>query len=277
MLIAFPLFAHAAERPIFAPSLPIDLQPTLAQLPRTAGQLTAAAPNAKKPAATRIEIPLRLERLALGEIAAYISPSEDLLAFDGLAFLKLLGRYVVGDRLDALRGRIGAGGRLTIDDIKAVGLAVTYDTAKVEAVLGIPLEMRTTQSLSLSRPDESDQKDLLPPSDVSGYVNFLGGHDFVPDRQGATPIIVDFDGAVNLFGNVIEGVGTYRDIGVARWARGDTRLVRDDPATRTRFSAGDISYAQSGFQSSRRAGGSPLPGTSACSPTVRARRSVRPT
>lgn len=255
LLIAFPLLAHSAERPVFAPSLPIDLQPTLAQMPRVGGPLMAAAPGTKKPAATRIEIPLRIERLSLGEVAAYISPSEDLLAFDGSAFLKALGRHVIAGGLEALRGRIGAGGRLTVDDLRAVGLAVTYDASKVEAAIDIPLEMRTTQSLSLSHPDERDQKDLLPPSDVSGYVNFLGGHDFVPDRQGATPIIVDFDGALNLFGNVIEGVGTYRDIGVARWARGDTRLVRDDPETRTRVSVGDISYSQSGFQSSRRAGG----------------------
>lgn len=233
----------------------LPLQSGIAEAPKVVGAPPAKAEAKKPPAATRLEIPLRIEKLPLGEVAAFISSRDELLAFDGPALLKLLERFLVPEKLQSLRAKIVSGGRIAADDIRSEGIAVDYDIGRIEASLRVPLDMRTTQSLSLANPYGVDRKDILPPADVSGYVNVLSGHDFVPDRDGPTPIVTDLDGALNLYGNVLEGVGTYRDIGAARWARGDTRIVRDDPESRTRLSVGDISYGVGGFQSFRRAGG----------------------
>ena len=206
-------------------------------------------------AETRLDIPIRLDRLPLGEAPAYLSKQDELVAFDGPSLLKLLARYLQPAKLAALGARIGSAARLAVADVRAEGIAVAYDVAGVAASIGIPLAMRTTQSLSLANPYGANGHDLLAPADVSGYVNFLVGHAVVPEREGPQPVIVDFDGAINVFGNVLEGVATYRDIGVVRWSRGDLRLVHDDPDSRTRYSAGDLTYATDGFQSNRRAAG----------------------
>ncbi len=233
----------------------LPLQPGIAAAPKT-DEPTPSKPEAKKPPpATRLEIPVKIEQLPLGEAVAFISVRDELLAFDGPALLKLLERFLVPEKLQALRARIGSGGRLTADDIRSEGIAVAYDIGRIEATLRVPLDMRTTQSLSLANPYGAERRELLAPADVSGYVNLLSGHDFVPNRDGSTPIVTDLDAALNLYGNVIESVGTYRDIGAAPWTRGDTRIVRDDPESRTRLSIGDVNYGIGGFQSYRRAGG----------------------
>ena len=258
--VATPVAAKAA--------IPASPSPRVAPaLSSTGGAAQAARGTAETPsartqlaragrggAATRLDIPLRLDGLRIGDIAAYLSPQEELVAFDGLALLKILERFLLPAKVGALRARIASNGRLAVADIEAEGLDIAYDVAGVAASVSIPLDMRTTQSLSLANPYGAG-RELLAAASVSGYLNLLAGRDFVPERQGAQPVVLDFDGAVNVLGTVVEGLATYRDVGAVRWSRGDTRLVRDDPETRTRYSAGDLSYGTDGFQSRQRAAG----------------------
>lgn len=218
---------------------------------------TPAAP--KSPAARRTEIrldiPLLVDSLPIGEVPAAMSAQGALLSFDGAAFLKLVNRFFLPEKLAVIRQRIGPNGRLAIADIRAAGVTVDYDVSRVEVKLGIPISMRSTQSLSLVQSYGPAVGELTGPADVSGYVNFLAGKQYVSAGQPNQPLVLDLDGALSVLGNTLESVMTYRDSGGIPWQRGDVRFVRDDVDTRTRYSLGDVSYGLDGFQGFQRTGG----------------------
>lgn len=205
---------------------------------------------------TQVDIPLLLDRLTLGDIPAYVSTNDELIAVDGAAFLKLIARHLLPEKTAALRQRIRSTGQLTIIDMRAEGLTPEYDVSRVELRLGIPLEMRTTQSLSLVQGYGAEPGELLGAADVSGYINFLSGKEFVSPSQGTRPpFVTDFDGAFSVRGYTLEGVATYRDNAASTWQRGNVRFLHDEPDTRTRYSMGDLTYNLDGFQSFQSSGG----------------------
>lgn len=238
--------AHGADDP-----LPRPLDPSFGLAPH------GPVPPEQIPTTVRLNIPLFLGETPLGEVPAVVSSRDQLLFFDGEELLGLIQEHLLPGPLAAIRRQIDAGGRLTVNDLRAIGLRVRYDVAKVEAAIEIPLTMQAVRNLSLSRGFETEARAPKGPADVSAYLNLLGAQDFVSggDGEGDEPTIVDFDGAANVRGVVVEGLATWRDDGESRWQRGDTRLVHDDTGERTRYSAGDVRYGLSGFQSSRRVGG----------------------
>jgi outer membrane usher protein len=220
------------------------------------GQTAPPAAPAQRGPSTDIvlDVPLRFGRQPLGDIAAVISRREELIAVDGAAFVRALADYVVADLLAGLKRRIVANGRLPVDTIRRTGLRVTYDTALIAIAVEAPMELQTIRALSLNRGYQADLKEVTGPARTSAYVNFLAGQDFTSD-QGKQPLTLDLDGAANVLGNVVEGIGTYKSRGSVRWARDDVRFVRDDADSRIRYSAGDVSYNLDGFQSFQRTGG----------------------
>jgi len=218
---------------------------------------TKVAPPARKPgpASVVLDIPLYLGQVSVGDVPATITRQEELQSFDAQAFLRLIGEYLQPGILADLRRRVDPSGQLAIGNIRDAGIDVTYDRGRIEARLTIPLEMQTTRLVSLTRGYVTDLSALTGPADVSGYVNFLAARDYVSPSQGKQPIILDLDGATNLFGNVVEGLATYRDEGSPRWQRGDVRFVHDDAEARTRYSFGDLRYGLDGFQTTQRVGG----------------------
>lgn len=236
--------ANGADDP-----LPRELAPSFGLAPRD-----PVSPE-QIPTTVRLSIPLYLGATPLGEVPAVVSSSDQLLFFDGEELIGLIRGHLLAGPLAAIRRQIDAGGRLTVNDLRALGLRIRYDVAKVEASIEIPLTMQTVRSLSLSRGFESEVKAPKGPANISAYLNLLGAQDIVSGGDGDEPTIVDFDGAANVLGVVVEGLATWRDDAESRWQRGDTRLVHDDAEERTRYSAGDVRYGLSGFQSSRRVGG----------------------
>ncbi|MEQ8817559.1 MAG: fimbria/pilus outer membrane usher protein [Thalassobaculum sp.] len=236
--------AQGADRPSTPP-----LDPTIFLAP------PAPVPKQIVPETVQLEIPLRLGPDEPSEIGAVVSSSDQLLSFDGAAFVALVETHMLPGPLEAVRRQIDAAGRLAVNDLRALGLNVAYDVAQVEARVEIPTTMQKVRTLSLTRGFLSEGAAPRGPAEVSGYVNLLAARDFVSGGDADEPTVVDFDGAADILGVVVESVVTYRDDGQSRWERGDTRLVHDDPEARTRYSAGDLSYGVNGFQSFRRAGG----------------------
>lgn len=214
-----------------------------------------AIPTAKAANVIQIDIPLLIDRLNLGSVPAFISSLGDLQAVNGTAFIKLVDRFFLPEKLAAIQRHIGPGNKLTLADIRAEGVTFTYDTSRVEASISIPLVMRSTQSLSLTQAYGPASGEITGPAAVSGYVNFLVGKTYLSEGLGRRPTVVDFDTATNILGNTFEGIITHYDSGAIRWQRSDFRLVHDEPDSRTRYSFGDLSYGLDGFQSFQRAGG----------------------
>ncbi len=232
--------------------------------PREPSSETPAQPSIPPPSAVpgkpprrtviRLDIPLLIDSLPIGEVSSTMSLQGELLSFDGAGFIKLVSRFFLPEKLAALRQRVGANGQLAIADIRAAGIKVDHDLSRVEARLGIPMDMRSTQSLSLVQTYGPAIGEVTGPADVSAYVNFLAGKTYVSAGQTTQPLTVDIDSALSVFGNTLEGLMTYRD-DRDPFQRGPVRFVHDDVDTRTRYSAGDVSYNVDGFQSFEHTGG----------------------
>lgn len=220
--------------------------PARADGPRVARQ--RAAP-------IQLDIPLLFGQVQIGEIPATIADPDDLRSFDAAVFLRLVSGYLQPQVLAELRRQVLPSGQLAASSIRSTGIRLIFDLERVEARLDVPLDMQTMRMLSLTQGYVTDASQLTGPADVSGYINFLAARDYVTPRQEDQPLILDLDAAGNLFGNVIEGVGTYRDEGTTHWQRGDVRFVHDDAEARTRYSFGDMRYGLDGFQTTQRAGG----------------------
>lgn len=209
----------------------------------------------QRTAAIQLDIPLLFGQVQIGEIPAMIADPDELQSLDAAVFLRLVSGYLQPHVLAELRRQVLPSGQLAASSIRSTGIRLIFDLARVEARLEVPLEMQTMRMLSLTQGYVTDVSQLTGPADVSGYINFLAARDYVSPRQEDQPLILDLDAVGNLFGNVIEGVGTYRDEGATRWQRGDVRLVHDDAEARTRYSFGDLRYGLDGFQTTQRAGG----------------------
>jgi outer membrane usher protein len=223
---------------------------------------TAATPipsvTGRKRPTTVIDIPIVLDGRSLGDVSAVLTSSGELLALDGEPLARLLQDRLLPERLAELRGKIDAKGLLSVADILASGLGLSFDPATVEARVEIPFALRSLTTLRLARPSRREAVEVTGPAPVSGYLNLLAGRDRFSSGFGAAgwqPLVVDLDGAMRAFDTVLEGVLTYRQDGAPSWARGDMRLVRDWPERRVRAALGDIAYGTDGFQSALPMGG----------------------
>lgn len=226
-------------------------QGTAAQLPAVADETRPT----RQRSAIQLDIPLLIGQVRIGELPAMIVEPDLLQSFDGAAFLHLVSGYLRPHVLAELRRQVSPSGQLSPSAIRQLGIAVVLDLENIEAQLEVPLDLLTTRMLSLTQGYVTDASQLTGPANISGYVNFLAGRDYVSPNQGDEPLVLDFDAAGNLLGNVLEGVATYRNEGVTRWQRGDVRFVHDDVEGRTRYSVGDLRYGLDGFQTTQRAGG----------------------
>lgn len=219
--------------------------------------LPAAAASDVEP---HVELPVILDRHELGEIdAAFAANGTELLSVDAAALLEWLLPVLLTDRYSQLEDLVDANGRLTPSAFGASGIGLKFDSADLTLSLAIPAEMRRGVDLRLGTGEAYHGNPLPPerPAKFSGYVNVRAARDHIAGAGESDwqPMILDFDGAVSLFGNVLEGSVTKRGTGTSAWSRGDVRLVRDFVADRIRVSAGDLGSSLAGFQTFQRTGG----------------------
>jgi outer membrane usher protein len=233
----------------------------LLALLRPIESVEAAPADERKPAAraTVIALPLVLDNRALGDVQSRISAEMELVAIEARAVVELLRPVLLPDVLKAVAQSAGADGYLTPAGIESAGIGVDFDSGRLEVKLKIPGALRSVFELSLAPRRFAEGLRFLDPAPTSAYVNLLGGFSYVhysdTSDGGRTPLVLDFDGAFNRNGTVLESRASWREENSHPWRRDDLRLVHDFPDRRTRIAVGDVVSATDGFQSSTLAGG----------------------
>ncbi|HSM81088.1 MAG TPA: fimbria/pilus outer membrane usher protein [Nodosilinea sp.] len=144
-------------------------------------------------------------------------------------------------------------GILPLEIIRATGIAVNFDSSRLELQVTIPAALRQTAVVDVgpnAAPAELAQ--ALRPSPVSGYLNLRGSQAVVWTGNGNTgrqPLQLNLDGALNLNGWVLESSLGFTE-GTTGWQRGPIRLVHDDTAAAIRYQLGDIATPVRGYQAS---------------------------
>lgn len=195
-----------------------------------------------------------------GELLVFPAESGADFRVQGPALLELI-KALINDvqinRLSSLIEPFGNSRVLTRQSIASVGILADFDTARLELNLKIPANLRRTNVVYLSgRGLPPERADALSPDPLSGYINVRAGQDFNFPASTVTgssrrPLNSAFESAVNFRDWIIESNATFISQQPHGLARGDVRMVRDDPNHMLRYSAGDLSYPVSNYQSFR--------------------------
>jgi outer membrane usher protein len=191
-------------------------------------------------------------------VRAVRSPSSEAPLLDGAALTALLAPYLRPEPLQLLGMRMDSRGLLDREALEAMGLRTTFDPRNLEYVLAPGDGLRLPSVVYLTPPlPDARAAQAQRPEPVSGFVNFnVKGI----DRTGAAShssrrADAALDGALNIRGVVLEGSAFGRVGDADSWNRGDLRLVHDQPRHALRFTAGDLAYATTGYQSGAPIGG----------------------
>ena len=154
-----------------------------------------------------------------------------------------------------LSAAINNSGQINLRDIRQVGLEVTFDERRLELQLQIPPALRETNVLDVDNRDiPSAYHTALRPSHTSGYLNIRGGQNIIwfgeDGETGRQPLLLSFDGALNVGGWVLEGSLGFDEGRRSSWQLGNISLVHDDIANAIRYRIGDLSVPIRGYQSS---------------------------
>jgi outer membrane usher protein len=222
--------------------------------------LLAAVPGtaAEPEVGQHVEIPIFLDKEELGVIdTAFAANGIDLDSVDASAVLIFLHPVLLPDVFMQIEMLSSADGRLSPAAFGEAGLGLEFDAAQLTLRLVVPANVRRGVDLRLGASDGYHANRMPPelPAAVSGYLNLRAAGDHIVSSVGSEwqPAILDFDGAVNVLGNVLEGTATKR--GGGAWSRGDVRFIHDFVSHRTRLAAGDVGASLAGFQTFQRAGG----------------------
>jgi len=202
-----------------------------------------------------------MEGRELGLVPATLGGDPRAATVDLRALADLLAEVAQDQALEGLRATAGPDGFGSPSDLPPDGIAVIVDAGDLAVDVRVPATLRRLVRLEVQQRSQLARGFmLLPPADVSAYVNMRAAIDYsqVPDglgRDGTGPLSVAFEPALNLWGWVVEGDAFYREDADRRWARGPMRLVRDAPASSLRFQAGDLVTPVDGAQTGRPIGG----------------------
>lgn len=213
--------------------------------------------QAQPPADISAYVLLSIDGSPTEKIRAVIPTAGTELRLEGKALLALLAERLRPEVLAALATRVDAQGWLARSDLQAGGVAIAFEPRRFLATLTTDPAQRGTNVRYLSGAPPSTAR-ALRPAEVSGFVNLnakAARREFVAEGQRSSDVAYAVDGALNVRSVVLEGSG-YGTSGDARgFQRGDVRLVYDRPEEAVRYSAGDLRFPVTGFQTLLQMGG----------------------
>jgi outer membrane usher protein len=236
-------------------SLVVLAQPALAET----GSDQAQAPQAPAARTERLNptgraivltVPAKDGPAYLGDMPLTIG-ADDSLSFPTARTFQLLEPILNSDVLTALRSNLAGKPTVGPQDFASVGIQVNYDPRTLELRFEIPVEKRSSRSVSVSALDRRSLGDYVQPAKFSAYLNIRGSVDLYeqgPDTGFEAPVFL-LNGAMRLGGPVLESDAIWSpgSNGVD-FQRLGSRMVIDDTKNLVRYSAGDLDTQGRGFQ-----------------------------
>ena len=226
----------------------------------TGGAASDQAPQAAPASSERLNptgrtiiltVPAKDGAAYLGDVPLTIG-ADDTLSFPTDRTLQVLEPVLAPNVMTALRANLAGKANVGPQDFASVGIKVSYDPRTLELRFDIPVEKRSSRSVSVSALDQQSIGTFVRPADFSAYLNVRGSFDLFedgPDNGFAAPVFL-LNGAMRLGGPVLESDAIYSPGNTGEdFQRLGSRLVWDDMKHLIRFSAGDLDTQARGFQS----------------------------
>jgi outer membrane usher protein len=227
--------------------------------------MAQAAPEIKTAQTVRtynLTLPLIFQGSYLGDVPVSASVDGDI-SVNVERFIGLLGQRLSADTVKHLKDAAGGQQVVGIGAFTPAGITVSYDTAKLELHVTIPLERQGGQAISAFERADLGQPSAVTinPAAFSGSLILTARQGFVwsPSvAEGWDPFRLSGDVSLNFFGK--EGAylfaqGEYDEASGDPWHRGNVVLIHDNTDAALRSSIGDVTPVPAGFQSSPILGG----------------------
>ena len=203
------------------------------------------------------ELKIKTEGKEVSQAVEYVPTGEVMVIADPT--LGFVSKAVHKDAAGALEAGVSEyDGKkvLRAEAFRNAKLEFKFDVTRLEVRVKAPPEQKRTRSYNLGlTPTVFNEQDTVKPEPFSIYTNLYGykNHDtsLVSQQSGTLSI----DSAMNVYGYVLEGSGTYTEDTRPTFTREGTRLVKDFPGAMVRSTLGDLNYPVSHYQRFRSLGG----------------------
>lgn len=220
----------------------------------------APTPAPRPRPALEISLPLTLDGRYLGDIPVRLEGSK--VAFDARRFLELLRPELVPSSLAGVADR-AVDGQLTPDAASGPSLTVRYDFGQQQIEVTTPLSARARRVIAIQGGLETTPATVIAPAGFSAFINVGTDYEYVwenpdPKQKGSQPLSGYFDVGGRVGGE--KGVAFVSrqsfDSGADHLvSRTESQLIYDDPGHLIRYTAGDLDYRGTSFQSLPRLAG----------------------
>jgi outer membrane usher protein len=217
-----------------------------------------------------LEVPLKDQDRALGDIAIRINPDDSVLV-NKPALTQILASILDAPSRQRLETLAGSGPFLALRSLKSAGFDIRFDPALQELTFYAAVEQRASEDISFAGLHRTPVSAApATPARVSGYVNMFASldqqwatHTAVEDFDTDTSGRLELDSAVRMGNVVVENRGVVTgslDFNVCPttalcdyahtpgFKRQTSRLVYDMPADRVRMELGDVEPLGTSFQ-----------------------------
>lgn len=217
------------------------------------------------------EVPINIfldrEERSIGMLNSLVDSSATGLKLNTNELIEILKKYIstpsLGiEQLDAqsvIESKFGDKKWVPLNFFDTTPYKIIYDSSRLEVRLNIPPEIRLIETASLSKINETDDKNgpVLEPDLFSAYVNLNANQDFetssITNSQERLPTRIRFDSGVNIASWVLESNADYVEQKESKNAlpnfwRNDVRVIKDYTHYTLRQTMGDLNYPVRGFQ-----------------------------
>ena len=187
-----------------------------------------------------------------GDLPVQINFQNDDMHWPVAGFAQALGEELRDEWLETIHA-LAEDGSLSRLHLANAGIETQFDSQTLQLNVILTPEQLRPNVVTLKSSKNAEDVPTVDAAKLSGYLNTRGslGWTWLPeegDAAGMQPVALQWNGAVNYQGWVLEGRTRFLEDSSTPWQRGDFRLVHDRPELAVRFKAGEISSPISGYQ-----------------------------
>lgn len=193
--------------------------------------------------------PIFVEDRKVGEVWVYL---DEPVAIEKQSFQRAMNDLLLPKPLEELESLPP---KISLEELKKRAIQLEFDAAALILRARIDSSIRRVPEFRI-RAFEQNQKNLVSPAPVSGYLNGTLQQGFeYPKASPRMPLRAQFDFVTNVQGFVLETGEVYTEKDSVPWRRSDTKVTRDFEEHVLRTSIGDLYPFTTGYQASRLMGG----------------------
>jgi outer membrane usher protein FimD/PapC len=199
-------------------------------------------------------LPVLLNQETPFECESLVSSDGHMLWMQWQSLGELLEDQVDGETYTVLSDRVDSEGFIEASSLNEGGLFVQFDMASLEVTMTIPPKLRKLREISLrGQRRVNGTVPVVEPADLSGYLNIdmMASQAYgssVSDGGGFEMPGLGWEQVIHFRNWVLESDGSVDPGTQGLLNRRGTRLIRDNPGRRIRYSFGDIRPSVVTFQ-----------------------------